>query len=339
MTVPSSAGSVPPSGARWPIPTLRDIYQARQVVNRYLSPTPLIQPAALAERLGFEVFVKCENLQPIGAFKIRGGLNLLSQLTPDERGRGVITASTGNHGQSIAYAAREFGVHARIVVPDGANPNKVASMRRLGAEVIFHGPDFDTGRVFAEEMAARDGAYYVHAANEPRLIAGVATYSLEILEAVPNLDVIFVPIGGGSGASGACLAGKAINPDLEVIGVQSLGAPAAYETWRRRELVSLDQMETFAEGIATRTAFELPSQILWDRLDDFHLVSDAEIRRAILTMLETTGQLAEGAGAAGLAAAYARRAELAGKKVGVVLSGGNLTLDALRQAMAEERPW
>lgn len=320
-------------------PTLQDVYRARAVVSRYLQPTPLLHPAALAERLGLDVVVKCENLQPTGAFKVRGGLNLLHSLTPAERALGVVTASTGNHGQSIAYASREFGVRARIFVPEGANPGKVAAIRRMGGEVVIVGRDFADSCAAAEDTAARGGAFLIHPANEPRLIAGVATYVLEILEAVPDLDVLFVPVGGGSGACGAIIAGKAINPNLRVIAVQSLGAPATYESWRRRQLLTLDQMDTFAEGIATRVAFELPSEILWDGLDDFRLVSDAELRRAILTLLETTGQLAEGAGAAALAAAYAQRADLDGKKVGVVITGGNLTLDGLRHALNEERPW
>ena len=321
------------------LPTLHDVYRARRVIASMLVPTPLLAPEALADRLGCELYVKCENLQPIGAFKVRGGLYLLSQLSPEERARGVVTASTGNHGQSIAYAARAFGARATIYVPEGANPLKVSAMERLGAEVVFAGEDFDACRVAAERDAAARGAYYVHPANEPRLIAGVATSSLEILEAVPDLEVLIVPVGGGSGLCGACIAGKGINPALRVIGVQAVGAPAVYESWRRRELVALDRADTFAEGVATRVAFELPARILWDRVDDIRLVTDAELRRAILTLLETTRLLAEGAGAAPLAAAYAMREELAGRKVAIVLSGGNLTLEALDEALTTERPW
>jgi len=337
--VDSPLPSAPPATRDWAIPTLGDVYRARRVVDRHLARTPLLAPPALAERLGCELHVKCENLQPIGAFKVRGGINLLSQLSPEERARGVVTASTGNHGQSIAFAARAFGARAVVFVPEGANPNKVAAMRRLGAEVVFGGADFDACRLAAEEFATAEGMYFVHSANEPRLIAGVATYTLEIMEAVPDLDVLIVPAGGGSGLSGACIAGKAINPALRVVGVQSSGAPVIYESWRRRELLTFDRCDTFAEGMATRVAFALPAQILWDRVDDIRLVSDADLRRAILTLLETTGMLAEGAGAAALAAAYQMRDELAGQKVAVVLSGGNLTLAELGRSLAEERPW
>ena len=331
--------STPPWTRDWAVPTLGDVYRARRVVDRLLARTPLLTPPALAARLGCEVHVKCENLQPIGAFKVRGGVNLLSQLSAEERARGVVTASTGNHGQSIAYAAHAFDARATVYVPEGANPNKVAAMRRLGAEVVFAGADFDACRLAAERDAADLGATFVHPANEPRLIAGVATYSLEILEAVPDLDVLIAPVGGGSGLSGACLVGKAINPALRVVGVQARGAPVVYESWQRRELLTMERCDTFAEGMATRVAFELPARILWDRVDDIRLVDDVDLRRAILTLLETTGMLAEGAGAAAVAAAYQMREDLAGKKVAVVLSGGNLTLDELGRALAEERPW
>ena len=329
------------SVAEWAdaVPTLHDVFRARQVVHRHLPPTPLLPSAALSARLGCDIHIKCENLQPTGAFKVRGGINLLSQLTPAERDRGVVTASTGNHGQSIAYAAGLFDAKATIVVPAGANALKVAAMRRLGAEVIHAGADFDASRQAAEDHADAIGAYFVHSANEPRLIAGVATYSLEIMEAIPDLDVLIVPVGGGSGLSGACIVGKAINPALRVIGVQAEGAPVVYQSWQRRELLAFDRMDTYAEGMATRVAFGLPSGIIWNLVDDIVLVADAELRQATLTILETTRLLAEGAGAAAVAAARKIQASLAGKRVAVVLSGGNLTLDALRQALAEEQAW
>jgi threonine dehydratase len=321
------------------VPTLRDVYRARSVIERFLSPTPLLQPAALAERMGCDLFVKCENLQPIGAFKVRGGIYLMSQLSEEERARGVITASTGNHGQSIAYAARAFGARALIYVPEGANAKKVAAMRRFGSDVVFAGEDFDACCEAAEARAAADGAYYVHPANEARLIAGVATYTIEILERVPDLDVLIVPVGGGSGLSGACIVGKGISPGLRVVGVQASGAPVVHDSWRRRELLTLDRAETFAEGVATRVAFELPSRIIWEAVDDIRLVDDRDMRRAILTLLETTGLVAEGAGAAALAAAYRMQDDLIGKKVAVVLSGGNITVEGLRKILNEEEAW
>jgi threonine dehydratase len=329
----------PLSGVR--LPTMADVARARETIAEYLRPTPLLSSPALDANLGFQTFLKCENLQPIGAFKLRGGLFLMSDLDPEQRARGVVTASTGNHGQSIAYAASEFGTKATIWMPERANPLKVASMERLGADVRYHGRDFDECRERAEHDAAARGAFYVPAANDWRLIAGVATYTVEMLEDVPDLDVLIVPAGGGSGLSGACLAGKAISPGLRVIGVQAAGAPVVYETWRSGELRTIDRADTFAEGLATRVGFSLPAQILWRRLDDFRLVSDGEMRRAILSLLETARVLAEGAGAAALAAASAMREELAGRKVGIVVSGGNLTLETLAETMRMEmeRPW
>ena len=264
---------------------------------------------------------------------MRGGINLISQLSPQERERGVIAASTGNHGQSVAYAARLFGVKARIVVPEAANPGKVAAMQGMGAEVIFHGVRYDEARLYCEALAQEHGYRYIHSGNEPLLIAGVATGVLEMLEDEPGLQVIIVPIGGGSGAAGACITAHAINPAIRVIGVQSEASPAAYESWKQRRLVQAPN-RTIAEGLATATAFDLPQAILREMLNDFMLVRDEEILQAMLWMIEHAHTLAEAAGASSLAAAYRMRDELSGKKVGLVCSGGNTSLEHLRQALA-----
>jgi threonine dehydratase len=307
-----------------PIPTLDDVYAARRRIAPHLQPTPLYAYGALSELVGTEIFVKHENHLPIGAFKVRGGVNLVSQLSDDERRRGVVTASTGNHGQSIAFAAGLFGVRAIVCVPEGANPVKLAAMEQLGAELVVHGRDFDAAREHCEGLAREHGYRYIHSGNEPHLISGVGTATLELLETRPDVDVVIVPIGGGSGAAGACVAGKAIRPELEVIGVQSSAAPAAYRSWRARKLLE-DRMETRAEGLATRVAFELPQRILWDRLDDFVLVDEDELERAVVQMIEGTRNLVEPAGAAPLAAALRLRDRLTGKKVALVLSGGNIS--------------
>jgi threonine dehydratase len=312
----------------WHVPTFAHVLEARRRIAPHLRPTPLHRYPALDDLLGADVFVKHENHQPVGAFKVRGGVNLVSQLSADERERGVVAASTGNHGQSIAYAARLFGVRATICVPEAANPVKVASMRGLGAELVFHGRDFDDAREHCERLAAEHGYRYVHSGNEPLLIAGVATETLEILEEEPGVDAILVPIGGGSGAAGACIVAHAVDPAVRVIGVQSDAAPAAYRSWRERRLVE-DRMETFAEGLATRTAFELPQRILWEHLDDFVLVPDEEIRAAQALMIGATRNLVEAAGAAPLAAALRLRGELGGKRVALVLSGGNASREQL----------
>ena len=316
------------------MPTIADVLDAKRRIAPYLRPTPLYRYAGLDELLGADVFVKHENHQPVGAFKVRGGVNLLSRLDGDERERGVISASTGNHGQSIAYAARLFDVPATICVPENANPAKVASIRGLGANIVVHGRDFDDAREHCERLAQEHGHRYVHSGNEPLLIAGVGTETLEILEEEPRIDTIIVPIGGGSGAAGACIVAKSIDPAIRVIGVQSDAAPAAHRSWQARKLVEETRMETFAEGLATRTAFELPQTILWQSLDDFVLVPDDEIRAAQATMIETTRNLVEAAGAAPLAAAVRLRTQLDGRRVALILSGGNASreqvVDALR---------
>jgi threonine dehydratase len=319
-----------------PLPTFADVLEARRRIAPHLRPTPLYGYPALDELVGTEALVKHENHQPIGAFKVRGGVNLVSQLNDEERERGVIAASTGNHGQSVAYAARLFGVGATICVPEEANPVKVASMRGLGAELVFHGRDFDDAREHCEELAREHGYRYIHSGNEPLLISGVATEGLEIVEERPDTDVIVVPIGGGSGAAGVCIVAAAVG-GVRVIGVQSEAAPTAYRTWKEGRPVE-DRMATDAEGLATRVSFELPQRILRESLGDFVLVSDDEIREAQALLIETTRNLVELAGAAPLAAALKLRDELAGQTVALVASGGNTSrqelLDALRRSRA-----
>lgn len=313
-------------------PVLADVLAARERIAPYLPPTELRSYPALSELVGTEIWVKHENRQPTGAFKVRGGINLVSRLGDAERRSGLIAASTGNHGQSIAYAARLFGVQATICVPEAANPLKVASMETLGADVVFHGRDFDEARVHCERLSRERGCRYVHSGDEPDLLAGVATATVELLEQQPRIDTIVVPIGGGSGAAGACIAGKALRPTLEVIGVQSEAAPAAFRSWREGRVVE-DRMETFAEGLATRVGFELPQRVLREQLDDFVLVSDDAIREAVVQMIDATRTLVEAAGAAPLAAATRLRERLAGRTVALVCSGGNITMPQLAELL------
>jgi threonine dehydratase len=326
-------------GSQLEPPRLQDVFLARKVIDKYLDPTPLLYSEALSNKLGFDLWLKLENLQPTGAFKIRGGIYLMSKLSDEQKARGVVSASTGNHGQSIAYAGRLFGTRVVICVPENVNPNKAASMERLGAEVVRNGRDFDDARKQAERLQAEQGLLYIHSANEPDLIAGVGTYSLEIIETVPDLDVLVAPIGAGSGACGAVIAAKGVNPKLRVIGAQAAGAPAFHDSWLRNELLSYEAMDTFAEGMATRQAFSLPLRILREGLDSIVLISDTDLRRSILTLLEQVRILAEGAGSAAFAAAYSKREELRGRKVAVVVSGGNLEAGVLARALDEERAW
>jgi len=316
-------------------PALPDILAARNRIRPHLDPSPLRNYPALDRLVGTRVWIKHENLLPTGAFKVRGGVNLMSRLDPATRAQGVIAASTGNHGQSVAFAARLFGASAIICAPEGANPVKVEAMRDLGAEVVLVGRDFDDARLHCEKLAAEHGYRYIHSGDEPDLIAGVATHTLEILEEQPDIDVILVPVGGGSGASGACIAAKSIRSDIEVIALQSSAAPVAHDSWRARASVERTNT-TIAEGLATRTAFELPQRILRDMLDDFVLVTDDELLSATAVMIEKTRTLVEPAGAAPLAAALspAVRERLSGRNVALICTGANISPAQLRLVVA-----
>src|SRR5467141_4919559 len=200
-------------------PTFADVLDAANRIRSYLQPTPLRHYPSLGRLVGSEVHVKHENHNPTGAFKVRGGINLVSRLSEEERKRGVIAASTGNHGQSVAYASRLFGVSAIICAPAKANPVKVEAMQDLGAEVILDGERYDDSRRNADRLGREHGYRYIHSGDEPLLIAGVGTHTLELLQEQPHTEVVIVPVGGGSGAAGACIVAKAVNPQIEVIGV------------------------------------------------------------------------------------------------------------------------
>ena len=314
------------------MPSLHDVIAARPHVYRYLKPTPLYRYSGLSELIGANVWVKHENHQPVGAFKVRGGLNLVAHLNEKERNSGLFTASTGNHGQSIAFAARAYGVRSTIAVPQGANPGKVAAMRGLGAEVVFHGRDFDSAREWVMDVARAQGGRFV-GSTEELLIHGVGTCALEIIEDLPEVEVIIVPVGAGSGACATGIVAKTINPAIHVIGVQSAQAPAMQMSWASGQAVCADS-NTVAEGLATRVPFENTQRIMRKYLDDFVLVDDAAIEAAVLLLLEHTHNLAEGAGAASLAAAVKLKHRLVAKNVVLVMSGGNLSVEQLRRVLA-----
>jgi threonine dehydratase len=304
-------------------PTLQDVYAARPRVARVVRPSPLMRHPLLARETGLDILVKHENHNPTGAFKVRGGVNLISSLGADER-RGVITATTGNHGQSIALACQREGVPCTIVVPCGNNPEKNAAMRAYGAELVEFGRDFDEARERVEELQHERGLRYVHSANEPHLIAGVGTYALEIFEERPDVDVVLVPIGGGSGACGCAIVRSGIGSRAEVIGVQAERADAFTRSWRGPARVTGDQAATFAEGMATRVTFDLTFGILSDELDDIVTLTEEELAEGVRLALRTTHNLAEGAGAAPLAAAVKLRDRLRDRRVVCVMSGGNI---------------
>ena len=317
------------------LPAHGDVVAAREFIAPYLPPTPMIRAHFLSQQLGFDYWVKCENAQPVGAFKVRGGVNLLGNLDESVKQRGVVTASTGNHGQSIAFAGGLFGIPVTIYAPErNANPTKMEAMRALGADVRLFGRDFDEARGEVERVAAVENRRYVHSGNEPFLIAGVGTIGLEIADFLPDVEVIIVPVGGGSGACGVALAVKEQRPEVRIVGVQSASAPACREAWKSGRLEVEYAMDTEHEGLATRVPFAMTMQLMWELLDDFLLVTDEEINAAIPLLARHTRQLAEGAGAASTAAAVKLQEQLQGKKVAGVLSGGNLPLQRLAGLLA-----
>ncbi len=308
-------------------PTFADIVAARGAISTFLPRTPLVRLNKISDVLDCDYYAKLENLQPTGAFKVRGGINLVrNEVTAAGNEKPtLITASTGNHGQSIAYAGRLFGTRVIIYAPtENVNESKMQAMRDLGAEVRLHGRDFDEARLEVERRAREEGYRYVHSANEPLLIAGVGTLSAEIFEDLPDVDLIIAPAGGGSCASGACIAAHEINPKVQVYAVQSDAAPVMWHAYQNRSLDPYPTMQTVHEGLATRVPFELTNTILWELLTDFLLVSDEEINDSIRVLARDAKQIAEGAGAASLAGAFKLREKLRGKTVVGILTGGNI---------------
>lgn len=314
-------------------PTFQDIQEAVPRVRKVLAPTPLYEWPGLSQLTGTNFYLKHENHQPVGAFKIRGGINLVSTLSEEERQAGIIGCSTGNHGQSLAYAARRFGVKCTIVVPKNNNPDKVLAIKLLGAEIIEWGEDFDEAKRYLEQTLVDGKLRYVHSANEPKLIAGVGTQAIEIFETLSRPDVIIVPVGMGSGVCGTGIVAKHLNPATEIIGVGAENAPANQLSWKAGTMQTTESAQTWAEGIATRSAAELTQEIMKSVVDDFLLVSEEEMRIAAYHILKETHNLAEGAGAASLAAVLKNNDRFQGKTVVTILSGGNLNLAELPEIL------
>ena len=320
------------------VPSLAEVRAAAEAIAPHLSlPTPLVYSPALSERLDAHISMKLEFANPIGVFKLRGGVYLAGRLPEEQRRAGLVTASTGNHGQSIAYAARLHGTRAVIFVPAGANPDKVASIERLGAEVRAEGARFDQANAAARELAAERGMRFVPV-DEPQLVTGVATAALEVLATPggqqPDSKLAIVPLGAGSGAAGWVAVRDGLGAACEVWAVQSAQAPAGHDSWREGRIVQRADA-TIAEGLATGTGFANTQRILLGRLDDFLLVDDAAIGRAVVTMLETQHLLVEPAAAAALALAEQQRERIRGRRVVLVLTGANVTLPQLRSLLEQ----
>ncbi|WP_036959696.1 threonine ammonia-lyase [Promicromonospora kroppenstedtii] len=312
--------------------TIADVLAAQSRLDGTVVRTPVGEYPDLTRAAGAEVVVKHENQQRTGAFKARGASNLLLGMTAAERARGVVAYSTGNHAQGVAYAARLTGTACTIVMPDDPNPVKLRAVLDQGADVLLQGATFDEARERATALAEASGARLVGAANEPAIIAGVGTLYLEMFQQAPGLDMLVVPVGGGSGASAAGLVAAAVAPGTEVIAVQSAASPAAHDSWHSGALVERANA-TRAEGLAVGCGFEVTQGLMRRHLTDFVLVTDEQITLAQELYLTGAHTVAEGAGAAALAAVLADPDRFAGRRVGVVCTGGNASAEELRRAL------
>lgn len=322
------------------IPTLKGIEEARSRVSKYLLKTPLLYSPSLSKLTGAEVYIKYENHNPTCAFKVRGGINFVSKFadTPTRRYADTLLAgSTGNHGLSIAYAGKLFNIPVTIVVPEGANENKVNAIKDLGAKIVYSGKDVFNVWEYCEKLSREENYIYVHSVEEPALFEGVGTIGLEVIEDLPDVDCFLTGVGGGSGVCGSAIAikekfsvGACHGKPIKVYGVQSTGASAVYDSFKQKRLITHPSLNTFAEGLATRNVFKYAYDIMQKYVDDIFLVSDEELKKSILLLLEHTHNLAEGAGAAGLAALIKNKELFQGKKVVCVLTGGNLQIEILK---------
>ncbi|HEU5319374.1 MAG TPA: threonine/serine dehydratase [Methylomirabilota bacterium] len=319
----------------WPI-RFTDVLEAERRIRPYLPPTPLRTYGALdaAVGAGIRVWVKHENFQPTNAFKVRNGLALVTALSDAERRRGVVAATRGNHGLGVAWAAALLGCPVTVCVPEGNNPEKNEAITALGARLVVGGRDYDESVQEAQRLMRHEGLVLAHSTNDPRVIAGAATITLEILREQPSLDALVVAVGGGSQAVGALVAARELAPALEVYAVQAEGAAAIHDSWHAGRVVTRDAAVTFADGLATRGVYEMTFPALQAGLAGFVAVPDAEIAEALRILLRTTHTLVEGAGAAGLAGLLRLRERLTGRRVGIILSGGNIDLVTLGRVLA-----
>jgi threonine dehydratase len=321
----------------WPI-SWDDVVAVRARLREHLAPTPLRHYPALDAEVGggIRVLVKHENHLPTNAFKARNGLALMLALPDEARQRGVVAATRGNHGAGVAWAGQLLGVPVTICVPLGNNPEKNAAIRGFGAELIEAGRDYDSAAEIAERLVAERGMTIAHSTNDPLVLAGAATITDEVLDQAPGLDAMVVAVGGGSQAVGAIVATRALRPGVEVYGVQAVGAAAIHDSWHAGTRVTAERADTFADGLATRATYDLTWTALREGLAGFVTVSEAELAAAIRLLVRATHNLAEGAGAAGLAGLLRLRQELAGKTVAIVLSGANIDTPTLVRVLTGE---
>lgn len=321
----------------WPI-GFQDVIEARRRLRPFLEPTPVRSYAALDAEAGhgITVYVKHENHNPTNAFKVRNGLSVVSALGEAERRAGVIAPSRGNHGLGLAFAGALHGVPVTICVPEGNNPEKNEAMRGLGALVVEEGRDFDEAVEVARRMEKERGMRMVHAVNDPLVLAGAGTITLEFVEQVQQFDALVIAVGGGSQAVGAMTVLRTVKPEAAVYGVQAAGASAIHDSWHARRPIAKERADTFADGVATRNAYEMTFPALLEGLAGFVTVTEAEIAEALRVLIRTTHNLAEGAGATGLAGLVKLAPELAGKRAGIFISGSNIDTETLRRVLNEE---
>ncbi len=321
----------------WPI-TFEDVLEARRRICAYLVPTPLRHYAPLDAEVGHgvEVWVKHENSNPTNAFKVRNAISVMSRLSEEERKRGVVAATRGNHGLGVAWAGSLLGVEVTICVPHGNNPEKNEGMRGLGATLIEEGRDYDESVEVAERLVRERGLRLVHSTNDRQVIAGAATLTLEVREERPEIDAMVLAVGGGSQAVGALTVARVLKPGLSVFAVQAERASAAHDSWHAGRPIAKPSADTFADGLATRSVYAMTFEALREGLSGFVTVTEGQIAEAVRLLLRTTHSLVEGAGAAGLAGVQKLADRLAGQKVAIVLSGGNIDEETLRRVVNRE---
>jgi threonine dehydratase len=305
-----------------------EIERAQKRIRKVIFQTPMLYSDAISKMVGKEIFLKLENLQKTGSFKIRGAYYKLSQLNTSMRKQGVVAASAGNHAQGVAYASSLLGIRSTIVMPEGASLAKQMATRSYGGEVILFGQDMDESLRYVRQLEEK-GSYFVHPFDDERVIAGQGTIGLEILEAVPGVEAIVVPIGGGGLISGIATIVKKRRPEVKIVGVQAAHAPSAFYSWKKKEIVEADVKPTLADGIALRRVGEITFPIIERKVDDIITVEEDEIASAILMLMERKRVVAEGAGAAPLAALLSRPGRIKGRKVVLVISGGNIDVNLL----------
>jgi threonine dehydratase len=311
------------------LPTIQDVWRAQEVIRPHVYHTPLLHSRTIGEQCGAEIYLKAENLQRSGAYKLRGATYKLSRLSAEERAHGVIAASAGNHAQGVAIAAASLGIPCTIVMPAGAPLAKVTATQGYGATVVLHGENYNEAYARARELQAETGSIYIHAYDDPDIIAGQGTLGLEILSDLPEVEAILVGVGGGGLISGIATAVKALKPDVCIVGVEARGAASMRAALDAGQVMTLPTIATIADGIATKTAGAMTYEIVRSLVDDVVTVDEEDIIAAVLLLLERCKLLVEGAGAVGVAALLAGAVDLAGRRTAVVLSGGNIDMNLI----------